>query len=248
MSTGQLLLVALIGFTGSFYGVVSGGGGLLIIPGLIIIGMPGPVAVSSSRAGVLSLSLAGAFRYRRAGLVDARAGLPLMAVVTAGSVGGALLLLNVDPSAYERAFGLLTILLAPLITFGKWLKLEKPGEAPSAARRRTGYALAFPVGIYAGLFGAGWATFFTYLMVAAFGVTFLKGAATRTFVGIAVGAVTTAIVGLGGQVDVAPAVVLFIAMLGGSYLGASFSLKQGDTYARPLVAIIAVLAGLKLLV
>jgi uncharacterized membrane protein YfcA len=248
MSPQQLILVGLVGFAGSFYGVVSGGGGLLVIPGLIFAGLPGPAAVASSRLGVLGLSLSGAYRFRRAGLLEAPARHRLAAVVTAGAVCGALLLLRIDARWFERAFGALTVLLAPLMLFGRRLGLERPGEAPSPARLSLGYVFAFAVGVYAGLFGAAWATFFTYLMVTAFGLTFLQGAAMRTFVGIAVGIATSLIFGVGGIIDPAPAAVLFCTMMLGSYLGASFSLRRGEGYARQLVAVVAVVAGLKLLV
>lgn len=247
MSGWELVLVAAVGFAGSFYGVTSGGGGLLIIPGLILLGMPGPMAVASSRVGQLTLSLAGVARFRQAGLVRGRTDLPLLAVVTVGSALGAFLLLRVDPSRFERAFGAVTLLLAPVILFGRRLKLEQPGTPPSPTRLGLGYVFAFATGVYAGLFGAAWATFFTYVMVAAFGVSFLQGAAVRTFVGTAVGLVTTVIVGLGGQIDPLPSAVLAVATLIGSYAGASFALRRGEGYARQIVAVIAVMAGLKLL-
>jgi uncharacterized membrane protein YfcA len=246
MSPLQLALVGAVGFGASFYGVVSGGGGLLTIPGLIIAGMPGPAAVATSRLGSFGLSLTGAYRFRRAGMIQATSGLPLMAVVTTGAAVGALLLLNVDPRGFERALGVLTIVMGPLTLVGRRLRLERPGMPPSRVRRAAGYALAFGVGVHAGLFGAAWAVFFTYLMVTAFSFSFLQGAALRTFVGIAVGGVTSLIFGLGGQIDPAPAAVLCGPMMAGSYLGASFSLRRGERYARRLVAVIAVLAGLKL--
>ena len=247
MSGWELALVAAVGFAGSFYGVTSGGGGLLIIPGLILLGMPGPMAVATSRVGQLTLSVAGVARFRRAGLVRGRTDVPLMAVVTAGSALGALLLLHVDPSRFERTFGVVTLLLAAVMLFGRRLKLEQPGVPPSPLRLALGYVFAFATGVYAGLFGAAWATFFTYVMVAAFGTSFLQGAAVRTFVGMAVGLVTTLIVGLGGQLDPLPSVVLAAATLVGSYAGASFALRRGEGYARQIVALIAVAAGLKLL-
>ena len=246
MSLLQLVLVAAIGFLGSFYGVVSGGGGLIIIPGLIFVGLSAPSAVASSRLGILGLSLTGAFRYRQAGLLRARASLPLLVVVAVGSALGAVLLLVADAATLQRVIGFFTIGVAPVIVLGRRLGLER-SEPPSAVRRRVGYVFAFFIGIYAGLFGAAWATFFTYLMVATFGMTFMQGAATRTFVGLAVGTVTVVIFSLGGVIEPAPALVLFAAQAAGSYAGASFSLRQGESYARGLVAAVAVLSGLKLL-
>jgi uncharacterized protein len=246
MSPLQLALIALIGFLGSFYGVVSGGGGLIIIPGLILTGMSAQGAVAASRFGILGLSITGAWRYRRAGLLRARASVPLLIVVAIGSAIGALLLLRVDPTFLQRLVGVLTLAIAPVILLGGRLGLERAGP-PSDARRSIGYAVTFVIGVYAGLFGAAWATFFTYVMVAAFGMTFMQGAATRTFVGLAVGAITVAIFSLGGVLEPAPALVLFVAQAAGSYAGASFSLRRGESYARVLVALVAVLSGLSLL-
>ena len=45
----------------------------------------------------------------------------------------------------------------------------------------------------------------------------------------------------------APALVLFVTQAAGSYAGASFSLRRNDSYARGLVALVAVLSGLRLL-
>jgi uncharacterized membrane protein YfcA len=246
MSPLHLLLIALIGFLGSFYGVVSGGGGLIIIPGLILTGLSAPQAVAASRLGILGLSITGAWRYRRAGLLRARASVPMLIWAAAGSGIGALLLLRVDAGFLQRLIGLLTIAIAPVILLGGRLGIERAGP-PSGIRRGIGYALTFLIGIYAGLFGAAWATFFTYVMVAAFGMTFMQGAATRTFVGLAVGLITVAIFSVGGVIEPAPALVLFVAQAAGSYAGASYSLRRSESYARGLVALVAILSGVRLL-
>jgi uncharacterized membrane protein YfcA len=240
-------MIAAIGFLGSFYGVVSGGGGLIIIPGLILAGLSAPSAVASSRVGMFGLSISGAYRFRRAGLLRARASVPLLVVVALGATIGALLLLRIDPATHRTAIGAVTIAIAPVILLGRRLGLER-SEPPSALRRRVGYVLAFAIGVYAGLFGAAWATFFTYVMVTAFGMSFMQGAATRTFVGLAVGAITVTIFSIGGAIEPAPALVLFVAQAAGSYAGASYSLKRSESYARGLVALVAAISGLLLIV
>ncbi|MGD9889966.1 MAG: sulfite exporter TauE/SafE family protein [Dehalococcoidia bacterium] len=247
MSPLQLMLIAAIGFLGSFYGVVSGGGGLIIIPGLILAGLPAPTAVASSRLGMFGLSISGAYRFRRAGLLRARASVPLLLVVAGGATIGALLLLRIDPSILRTVIGAVTIIIAPVILLGRRLGLERD-EPPSELRRRIGYIIALAIGVYAGLFGAAWATFFTYVMVAAFGMSFMEGAATRTFVGLAVGAITVIIFSIGGVIEPAPALVLFVAQAAGSYAGASYSLKRSESYARGLVALVAAVSGLLLIV
>lgn len=247
MSPAQIALVVLIGFISSFYGVVSGGGGLITIPGLILIGMPAPQAVASSRIGVLAVGLGGALRFRRAGLID-YARLPsLLVPLLGGAVAGAFLLLRLDADLLRRLIGVATIGVAVVILLGRRLGIEQPDVPPSKLRLRTGYLIAFAIGAYAGLFGAAWATFFTYLMVAAFGMTYLQGAGTRSMAGIPLGIVTVLIFSVGGQIEPAAAIALAISQAAGSYAGASFSLKRGEQYARWLVVVVAVLSGLRLL-
>src|SRR5688572_12596016 len=125
MSPLQLLMIAAIGFAGSFYGVVSGGGGLIIIPGLILAGLSAPSAVASSRLGMFGLSITGAFRFRQAGLLRARASVPLLLTVAVGATAGALLLLRIDPSTLRTAIGVITIAVAPIILLGRRLGLER---------------------------------------------------------------------------------------------------------------------------
>src|SRR5215211_5725441 len=119
MSLLQLVMIAAIGFLGSFYGVVSGGGGLIIIPGLILAGLSAPAAVASSRVGMFGLSITGAYRFRRAGLLRARASVPLQVVVALGATIGAFLLLRINPTVLRTAIGAVTIAIAPMILLGR---------------------------------------------------------------------------------------------------------------------------------
>jgi uncharacterized membrane protein YfcA len=165
--------------------------------------------------------------------------------VAVGSAVGAALLLQIDASALRRLIGVVTIAVAPIILAGRRLGLER-ADPPGVVRRRVGYVVCFAIGIYAGLVGAAWATFFTYAMVATFGMSFMQGAATRTFVGLAVGVITVVIFTLGGAIEPAPALVLFVAQAAGSYAGASFSLRRSESYARSLIALVAASSGLLL--
>ena len=247
MSLAQLALVALIAFVASFYSVVGGGGGILLIPGLMVVGLPGPTAVATSRLGALGLGLAGTVRFQQAGMFPGRSAWPILATTSAGAAAGAVLLLRADPQGFERVFALLTILLGPYLAFRKQAA-PQPADTPDSRRRRlVGYPLAFAIGVYAAVFGAAWAIFFITVMVGVFGRSLMQSAALRAFAGLGVGLVSSAVFGLGGAIDAAPAAVTFLAMAAGSYLGASFSLKRGEGYARYVTAIVAVVAGLKLL-
>jgi uncharacterized protein len=88
MSVDALMLVGIgfaVGWLSGLFGV---GGGFLLTPVLILIGIPSPVAVASGANQTLGASVSGLIAQWRRGNVDARMGTVLLAGGFAGSVAG----------------------------------------------------------------------------------------------------------------------------------------------------------------
>jgi uncharacterized membrane protein YfcA len=88
MSVDALLLVGIglgVGWLSGLFGV---GGGFLLTPLLILIGIPAPVAVASGANQTLGASVSGLIAQWRRGNVDAKMGAVLLAGGLAGSVAG----------------------------------------------------------------------------------------------------------------------------------------------------------------
>jgi uncharacterized protein len=79
MSVNLFLLLGLGGAVGFLSGVFGVGGGFLMTPLLIFIGIPPPVAVGSEASQILASSVSGAQAHMRRGNVDVRMGLVLVA-------------------------------------------------------------------------------------------------------------------------------------------------------------------------
>src|SRR6185295_1548024 len=80
-------LGALVGFLGGLFGV---GGGFLMTPALILIGIPPAVAVASGANQIVASSISGAVSQWRKGNVDGRMGLVLLVAGMAGTGAGVL--------------------------------------------------------------------------------------------------------------------------------------------------------------
>src|SRR5437763_16561586 len=78
-------LGAAIGFLSGVFGV---GGGFLLTPLLMFIGVPAPVAVASSANQLVGASVSGVIAHWRRGNVDGKMGAILLAGGIAGSVLG----------------------------------------------------------------------------------------------------------------------------------------------------------------
>lgn len=88
MSVDIFLLLGMGGVIGFMSGLFGVGGGFLITPLLIFIGVPPPVAVGSSVNQVVAASVSGALAHWRRGNIDFKMGTVLLAGGIAGSLVG----------------------------------------------------------------------------------------------------------------------------------------------------------------
>jgi uncharacterized protein len=91
MSVDIFLLLGMGGVIGFLSGLFGVGGGFLITPLLIFIGVPPPVAVGSSVNQVVAASVSGAIAHWRRGNIDFKMGTVLLVGGVAGSLAGILL-------------------------------------------------------------------------------------------------------------------------------------------------------------
>ena len=140
ISVNVLLLLGLgagVGFLSGMFGV---GGGFLMTPLLIFIGVPPAVAVSTQANQIAATSVSGALAHWRRGAVDVRMGLYLLAGGIAGSVAG------VQLFAWLKSLGQIDIAIAlSYVVFLGGIGALMAFESIQALRRdRRGGQLARP--------------------------------------------------------------------------------------------------------
>ena len=110
----ELLWLLLLGLgTGTFGVLVGTGGGLILVPMLLLFSeMDAQVVAGTSLALVAINSFSGATAYRRLGLVDRRSGLLFAGAAIPGSIIAPFVLKSVDGDTFRLLFGLLLVGLA----------------------------------------------------------------------------------------------------------------------------------------
>ena len=110
----QLLLGGLIGLAGGilagFFGI---GGGLVIVPGLILLlGMTSKQAAGTSLAALLlPVGIFGALEYWRAGYVDLGIAAVVAIGIVIGAFFGARIAIGLPNDVLQRAFGVLLLVV-----------------------------------------------------------------------------------------------------------------------------------------
>ncbi|MEK6978505.1 MAG: sulfite exporter TauE/SafE family protein [Candidatus Hydrothermarchaeota archaeon] len=108
-------MVLLGGGVGLFSGILGVGGGFLLVPGLVFLGIPIKVAVGTDLAQIVASSIVGASTYYSNGDVALSIGLLLMAGGVVGTVIGAKLNRKIPSATLRRLFGFIMIPLGLLM-------------------------------------------------------------------------------------------------------------------------------------
>jgi uncharacterized membrane protein YfcA len=143
MSVNLFLLLGLGGAVGFLSGVFGVGGGFLMTPFLILLGIPPAVAVGSQASQILASSFSGVMAHMRRGNVDVRMGLVLALGGLLGSALGVWLfgllrrLGHIDLSislAYVLFLGTVGILML-IESLRAWLQVRRRGGSPGFTKR-----------------------------------------------------------------------------------------------------------------
>ena len=239
--------VAIGGAAGALSGLFGVGGGILIVPGLVLLlAMPQRRAHATSLAAIVPIAAAGAAGYAIAGAVD---WIPA-ALLTAGGAVGALAGTHALRRIPER--GLRIIFAAFLLAAAASLPFEvSAGEAPIQLDPVTGamlVALGAVAGAMAGLLGVGGG------IVMVPGLVLLASASQAVAQGTSLAVIipTALVATIGnvrhGDVDLRTAAVVGAAGVVTSFLASLFSVRMDPVVAAVLFgALLLLMAGRLLL-
>lgn len=248
ISWGLALISAAASFTACFFSSLAGGGaGLILLPILIISGLPFINALASHKLAVGFIGVGSTLRYARENLIDwkifwwnALLGAPFV-------VAGTLFATALDQNLMLLLAGVSILLMAGV----SWLKRSSGLQhAPEVGRKQViiGSLLLLPIAFYSGWVSVASGVFTTLLYVYLLRYDQLHATAMTL---AANGLVWNAIGALAhltlGHIywQIAPGLV--IGALTGSYLGASLGIRQGNRFLKHIFLLSAVISGATLI-
>jgi len=225
LSYQSLAILAAAGVLATVVNVMAGGGGMIVLPALIALGLPADVANGTYRLGVVTQSIAGTAAMRREGKLDTGSIVPILIPTVFGAIVGALLATRVPREVLKPIMLVTMIFMAALIAFRKQTLI--PGEGPvltpqQAPRSFVGLFLA---GVYGGFIQAGVGFLLLGVLVGTLRHNLITGNALKLVITLAFGSVSLGIFVWAGLVAWAPAVVLAAASIVGARLGVRLMLK-----------------------
>lgn len=248
ISFGLVIVSALASFVACFFSALAGGGaGLILLPILILTGMPFINALASHKLAVGFIGIGSTVRYARENLIDWRIfwwnallGAPFV-------VAGTLFATALDQDLMLLLAGLSILLMAGI----SWLKKSSGiKHAPKVGKRQVmiGSLLLLPIAFYSGWISVASGVFTTLLYISLLRFDQLHATAmtlaANGLVWNAIGAVAHLTLGH-IHWEIAPG--LIIGAVSGLYLGASLGIKKGNRFLKMFFLFSAVVSGVLLL-
>jgi uncharacterized protein len=234
------LLLAGGGFVAGIVNTLAGGGSLLTVPLLVLAGLPGPVANGTNRVGVLIGSAVATWRLTALGISGARDAAPLVVPSALGAVLGAWGVVQLPAEAFERAFGLLMLVLLVPTLRGAHVGPAATGKRPPPALR---FLAFFAIGLYGGAFQAGVGILLLSVFSLA-GVGLVRGTHIKTALNTCFTLLALPVFWWAGQIVWPEALVLGLGFGAGGAAGARIALHGGERVIKPVLAVAVIaLAG-----
>jgi uncharacterized protein len=223
---------------------VSGGGGLIQLPALLLglpDAAPATVLATNKLSSVCGTTVATATYYRRV-RPDLRTALPMVVSAVAGSALGAAGATLIPQSAFRP------LVLGLLLVVGVYT-VRRPDLGAAQALRFAGrqhylaaVAVAFVIGGYDGIFGPGTGSFLTFALVGLLGYSFLQASAKARMVNLATNVGALAVFFAQGAPMVRLGLTMGACNVAGGWLGAHTAITRGSRFVR--VVFLTVVAAL----
>ena len=244
-----LLVAALLA---GWVDAVSGGGGLIQLPALLI-GLPdaAPATVlGTNKLSSIIGTTAAARTYRRAAVTDIATALPMAVAAFVGSAIGAAVATHL-PGTFFRPLALVLLVVVGLWTLlrpslGEQQDLRWHGGEDHARHRVAAVLMGAGIGLYDGVFGPGTGTFLVFGLVALLGYSFLNASAIAKIVNVSTNLAALIVFASTGHVLWGLGLTMGAANLVGGVLGARTAVRRGSQFVRVVFLVVVAVLLVKL--
>lgn len=243
-SPATCVALAAVGAAAGLVNTLAGGGGLLVMPILLCIGLSPAQAIATNKLqAMLGLSTAVA-SFTRVRLIDRPFATRVARWALVGAVAGALLVQQVPREWLGRAMPILLLAAAGYTLASPRLDQVRPCRLPAGLYAGTA---GVGLGFYDGFFGPGVGSLWLLTLLALTGQSLARATAHANVFNL-VGTVSAfAVLALGGQVVLWAGLCLGAGQILGASIGARLVIASATPWVRPLMVLTTIGAAAKLM-
>jgi hypothetical protein len=230
----------------NFFGAISGGGGLVVRPLLIFLGVPPQFAIGTTRTANVVTRLVGLSRFHKHSKIDWKLAFTLMIPATIGSIIGVQIVVSLQEELLTKVIGAFILLSGIGLLIKKEVGTSEIDFKPSKRRKIVGSVVYGASTLVATLTGGG-GVINNFILLNIYKKSYITAAAIRKVAGFG-GALVGALLFIHyGFVDWYYALLILVAGSLGTFWGIKHGLQKGEKWARTIVLVVVFVFGVKML-
>ena len=221
---------------------IAGGGGLLVVPTMLILGMNPLVTLGTNKLQSCFGTATSSYNYFKNGLLKEN-NIKLLAIISfVGSLIGTFLVSQLSNELLNNLIPILLIGAAIFLIINKGNKFNISKSVVLAF-----LPLVFLIGFYDGFFGPGTGTFFVMTFLIIKNRSIMQATAATKVLNLSSNFASFLVFQYKGFVIWELALIMAIAQITGAYIGSKLAIKNGEKFVRPVIVFISIVLSLRIL-
>jgi len=232
--TYTLLFLCIVSFSAGFVDAIVGGGGLIQLPGSLLLLPQIPVAtvIGTIKIPAFSGTSFAAYQYVKRHKPDWKLLGTMMVIAFVAAFSGSLMLTVVSNTFMKPLLFILLSIVIVYTYFKKDFGQHQAKEHSEGTKFIYGICISLGIGVYDGFVGPGTGSFLVLAFVSLMGYTFLQSSAKAKMVNVATNLGSILLFFLKGKIIWGIAIPMAICNSIGGLLGARFAIKKGNKFIR----------------
>ncbi|NOZ12247.1 MAG: sulfite exporter TauE/SafE family protein [Acidobacteria bacterium] len=240
----MLIFLCVAAFFAGIFNTMAAGGSFLMLPLLIMAGLPATVANGTNRISLLAQNSMSVYGFHRKRIFDLETSVRLMIPALLGSVGGALMSVKIPDTVFQKIISVLMLVFVVVSVYReRRTAAGKPALKPGPVIT---FILFFCVGVYGGFIQAGVGLFLIGSIRFATGLDLVKTNSVKVFIIASYTVVAILVFALNGKIDWKIAAAVAVAQGAGGYAGTRIAIKGGEKLVKKLIFAALILMAVKL--
>ena len=240
-----LIIFFIIGMFAGFFDSISGGGGLLTIPAMLMAGVPPLEALGTNKLQGIFGTGSATITFASKGHLDFKSLWPIALLCFISSIVGALIASHIPEQRLTVFIPYILILVA--LYFGLSKKISETGKTPILTFSILGTVILPIVGFYDGIFGPGAGSFYMFALLSLGGLGIVQATAQTKLLNFSSNLGGFIFFCIIGAINWEIGLTMAFGQIIGSSIGARLAIKKGIKIIKPLLRIICIITAVRLL-
>lgn len=247
MSIEYIIALCFIGFTAAFIDSIAGGGGIISLPGLMVLGVPPAFALGTNKFASTCASFTSSMTFIKYRVYDYSLLKYLVFGTLIGAVIGVKAVLLIDNSHLRIIIIFLMVFVAVYTILVKNIGSENKFEGINKKTVTIGLIISIILGFYDGFFGPGTGSFYIFLFLTLLNYDFKTSAGNGKILNFVSNVTSLILFALNGKIMYYVAMPMAAAMILGARMGTKVAIKNGAKLIKPILVSVTFIYAIKMI-